>query len=120
MLGRLALGLAALWAEVVGDRIYVFGGFGQSQDPADPFAAANPMDMWVSVDGAGWTPVSGAPWMAAGPEEIKYDFAALSAFGSIFTFGGDRETFDFFDLTNYLNVDDDVWRYVPDRGSSGR
>ncbi len=107
-------------AEVVGDRIYVFGGFGQSQDPSDPFAAANPMDMWVSVDGAGWTPVSGAPWMAAGPEEIKYDFAALSAFGSIFTFGGDRETFDFFDLTNYLNVDDDVWRYVPDRGSSGR
>jgi hypothetical protein len=48
-----------------------------------------------------------------GPEDIKYDFAALAAHGMIYTFGGDRETFDFFDLTNYLNVDNDVWRYRP-------
>jgi hypothetical protein len=100
-------------AEVIGGRIYVFGGFGQSLDPTDPFGAANPMDMWSSVDGADWSLVPDTPWLAMGPEDIKYDFAALAAHGMIYTFGGDRETFDFFDLTNYLNVDNDVWRYRP-------
>jgi hypothetical protein len=107
-------------AEVIGDRIYLFGGFGHSQDPTDPFAAANPMDVWSSTDGRDWRLVSGAPWQAADPGEIKYDFAAVSAFGSIFTFGGDRETFDFFDLTNYLRIDSDVWRFRPDPGVSAR
>ena len=32
---------------------------------------------------------------------------------SILTFGGDRETFDFTDPLNYLNVDNDVWRFAP-------
>mgnify|MGYP004267111535 CR=1 FL=1 len=31
----------------------------------------------------------------------------------VYTFGGDRETFDFSDPTNYLNVDNDVWRFAP-------
>ena len=77
------------------------------------------MDVWVSTDGADWTQVSDAPWNAAGPEDIKYDFDALVAAGggvggspAIFTFGGDRETFDFADPENYLRVDDDVWRFV--------
>lgn len=30
----------------------------------------------------------------------------------IYTFVGDRETFDFEDPTNYLHVDNDVWRYA--------
>jgi flagellar hook assembly protein FlgD len=29
----------------------------------------------------------------------------------IFSFGGDRETFNFFDPFNYLNVDNDVWKF---------
>jgi hypothetical protein len=29
----------------------------------------------------------------------------------IYTFGGDRETFDFSDLENYKNVDNDVWKF---------
>jgi len=32
---------------------------------------------------------------------------------SIFTFGGARETFDFTDPANYLNVDNDVWQFSP-------
>ena len=67
-----------------------------------------------------WGLLSGAPWQAADQGEIKYDFAALSAFGSIYTFGGDRETFDFFDLTNYLKIDNDVWRFRPDPGVTAR
>ena len=102
-------------AVVLRNQIYVFGGFGQSQDPSQPFAAANPVDMWSSRDGAEWTQVTDNPWTASVPEDIKYDFDALSAGGSIYTFGGDRETFDFFDVTNYLNVDNDVWRYTPER-----
>jgi len=98
----------------------LFGGFGLSDDPADPFKAANPMDIWISKDGAEWEQASDSPWNAVTPEEIKYDFDALAVKGgkggqrpSIFTFGGDRETFDFTDPTNYLNVDNDVWRFAP-------
>ncbi len=109
-------------AAVLHDQIVLFGGFGLSPDPTDPFAPANPMDVWVSKDGATWQQVSDSPWNASSPEEIKYDFAAVVAQGgpgglppSIFTFGGDRETFDFTDPTNYLNVDHDVWRFSPPR-----
>ena len=49
--------------------------------------------------------------------EIKYDFDALvlerDGLQSIYTFGGDRETFDFSDRTNFLRVDRDVWRFAP-------
>ena len=118
---------AAGWAPRPGHQVVVllnyfvlFGGFGLSDDPTDPFKASNPMDVWVSKDGARWTKASDSPWNAATPEEIKYDFDALMVSGgkagqrpSIFTFGGDRETFDFTDLTNYLNVDNEVWRFSP-------
>ena len=30
---------------------------------------------------------------------------------AIYTVGGDRETSGFFDPTQWLNVDNDVWRY---------
>ena len=118
---------AADWAPRPGHQVVVllnhfilFGGFGLSDDQTDPFKASNPMDVWVSKDGAKWKMVSDSPWNAATPEEIKYDFDALMVSGgkggqrpSIFTFGGDRETFDFTDPTNYLNVDNDVWRFSP-------
>ena len=118
---------AADWAPRPGHQVVVllnhfilFGGFGLSDDPADPFKAANPMDIWASKDGADWVQVSDSPWNAATPEEIKYDFDTLVVSGgkggqrpSIFSFGGDRETFDFTDPTNYLNVDNDVWRFSP-------
>ena len=118
---------AADWAPRPGHQVLVllnhfilFGGFGLSTDPDDPFKAANPMDVWVSKNGADWTQVSDAPWNAATPEEIKYDFDALAVTGgrggqrpSIYTFGGDRETFDFTDPDNYLNVDNDVWQFAP-------
>ena len=89
--------------------IVCFGGFG---------LLANPNDMWASIDGAHWWKLRAAPWNATASDQVKYDFAALSVpdgpFGlapSIYTFGGDRETFDFTDPTNYLRVDNDVWRF---------
>jgi hypothetical protein len=30
---------------------------------------------------------------------------------AIYTFGGNRETFDFFDPTQWQNIDNDVWRF---------
>jgi hypothetical protein len=95
---------------VVDDYFVLFGGFGLNPD--QPFEPANPMDIWISKTGKKWKKVSNSPWNAKKPEDIKYDFAALvSGDGCIFTFGGDRETFDFTDQTNYLNIDNDVWRY---------
>lgn len=96
-------------AVVLLDRIIVLGGFGLS---------FNPSDMWASRDGATWTQVSDAPWNAMTTDDIKYDFDALAVQGgkgglrlSIFTFGGDRETFNFGDPLNHLRVDNDVWRW---------
>jgi hypothetical protein len=107
-------------AHVLHDHIYLFGGFGQSQDPADPLGSDNPMDVWVSADGADWELVSMSPWNAMSSDDVKYDFAGITvdaagpnSLPSILTFGGDREDFDFTDLTNYLNVDNDVWRFSP-------
>ncbi|NNE36418.1 MAG: T9SS type A sorting domain-containing protein [Rhodothermales bacterium] len=114
--------------------IVCFGGFG---------LLSNPMDVWVSRTGEDWRQVSDSPWNAVSPTEIKYDFDALVVKGgrtwrsswwsnsswnrhrrfqrsgrtyrapAIFTFGGDRETFDFADTTNYRNVDNDVWSFGP-------
>ncbi len=105
-------------AVVLKNHIVLFGGFGLSDDPADPFGCGNPRDIWVSVNGADWELVSESPWNADACEDIKYDFDALVLRGAcsgrqpaIFTFGGDRETFNFFDPFNYLNVDNDVWRF---------
>jgi len=104
---------------VLYDHFVLFGGFGISPDPARPFAPANPMDIWVSRDGAHWWMVSDSPWNAQSPGQIKYDFKALTVangrFGlrqQVLTFGGDRETFDFADLENWRRVDNDVWRYA--------
>lgn len=117
---------AAEWAPrpghqvvVVDDRFLLFGGFGLN--PFNPFAQANPLDVWVSDDGARWTLASNSPWNAVFPEEIKYDFAVLSTQAvvrghrvpAVYTFGGDRETFNFFDPVNYLDMDNDVWRFLP-------
>jgi len=92
------------------DRIVCFGGFG---------TPVNPIDMWASRDGARWKLLRDKPWDAVSPDEGKYDFDALVVPGrrgpAIMTFGGDRETFDFTDPTNYLRVDDEVWRYAPAR-----
>lgn len=112
-------------AVVVNDEIVVFGGFGLSTDPTDPFKPSNPMDMWASEDGANWTLLDQTPWNAESPNEIKYDFDALVApagpdgADGIYTFGGDRETFNPFDPLNYLNVDNDVWSFslVPEPSS---
>jgi hypothetical protein len=100
-------------AVVLLDRIIVFGGFGL------PF---NPSDMWASRNGRDWTQVSDAPWNATSPDDIKFDFDALAVQGgkgglrpSIFTFGGDRETFNFGDPLNYLRVDNDAWRWSPSK-----
>ena len=41
-------------AVVVDNDIVLFGGFGLSTDPNDPFKPSNPIDMWVSEDGANW------------------------------------------------------------------
>jgi len=104
---------------VLYDHFVLFGGFGISPDPADPFRAANPMDIWVSRNGANWWKVSDSPWNAQTPAQIKYDFKAvvvttgrLGLRQQVLTFGGDRETFNFADPTNWLRVDNDVWRYA--------
>lgn len=95
---------------------------GYNPYPGPDFSAeaANPMDIWISKDGIKWVQTPGAPWDAATPEEIKYDFDAIVVPGTkknslpaIITVGGDRETFNFFDPFNYLNVDNDVWRFYP-------
>ena len=105
---------------VADDQFVLFGGFGASTDPQDPFGPGNPMDCWVSTDGAEWNLLQTVPWNAVEPIQIKYDFAALATqvdtpeqgeVTAIFTFGGDRETFNFFDPFNYLNIDNDVWRF---------
>jgi len=98
-----------------------FGGFGLSTNPQDPFAAANPIDVWVSKNGRTWKQLSGPagqPWNAQSPEDIKYDLAAFPVYfangrfqPSIFTFGGDRETFDPFDPIGFTKVDNDVWQF---------
>lgn len=87
-----------------------FGGFG---------LFGNPVDRWASFDGARWRQLPSSPWNAASGDDIKYDFAAFvdqRFFGlrpNLYTFGGDRETFNFGDPTNYLRVDNDVWRFGP-------
>ena len=110
---------------LAGDKFVLFGGFGQSMDPSNPFGSANPMDIWISYNGADWDKISDSPWNADSSEQIKYDFDIVvlrdgSNLGdNIYTFGGDRETFNFMDPTNYLNVDNDVWRYyLADQPSS--
>ena len=103
------------------NQIVLFGGFGLSDDPTDPFRPSNPMDVWVSKEGFSWEQVSDSPWNASSSDEIKYDFDALVLWSwrgggmrpSILTFGGDRETFNPFDPTNYLRVDNDVWSFSP-------
>jgi hypothetical protein len=104
--------------DVLRNTIVCFGGFGQSTDPGDPFKPSNPMDVWVSTDGADWTRVSDSPWNAESPADVKYDYDTIVAPAgregrgrAIYTFGGDRETFDFFDPAQWLNVDNDVWQY---------
>jgi len=100
---------------VAQNRFVLFGGFGLGPNITIP---ANPMDVWISNNGNAWKNVSNAPWNATNPSEIKYDFDAVVVEGEknisdmIFSFGGDRETFDFIDLSNYLNVDNDVWKFT--------
>ena len=100
-------------AVVLQDHIVLLGGFGL------PF---NPSDMWASRNGRDWALVSDAPWNAMSSDDIKYDFDALAVQGgpggmrpSLFTFGGDRETFNFGDPLNFLRVDNDVWRWSPSK-----
>lgn len=91
------------------DQFICFGGFGFPK---------NPVDVWVSDDGARWTLLSTPPWHANGSDDIKYDFDiivtdaySLDPKPAIYTFGGDRETFDFSDPLNYLRIDDDIWKF---------
>ena len=95
---------------VLQDNLVCFGGFG---------LPSNPVDVWVSEDGANWSLLDQAPWNARSPEDIKYDFDivvtdpdSIDPRPAIFTFGGDRETFDFNDPLNYLRIDDDVWIFT--------
>ena len=107
--------------EVLFGTFVCFGGFGLSTDPTDPFKPSNPTDVWVSHDAVHWTQVHGTgapPWNASGPEDIKYDFAAFPVYRvngkiqpSIFTFGGDLETFNPFDPLAFLKVSNDVWQF---------
>ena len=68
-----------------------FGGFG---------LPVNPTDAWWSGSGQQWHKLAGAAWNAATPDEAKYDFDSAvipdrRGRPAIYTFGGDRETFDF-------------------------
>jgi hypothetical protein len=100
---------------VAQDRLVLFGGFGLGPD--NGITPANPSDIWVSNNGKIWKKVSDNPWNALGSDDIKYDFdtVVVEGYGNnsdmIFSFGGDRETFNFFDPFNYLNVDNDVWKF---------
>jgi hypothetical protein len=100
---------------VAQNQLVLFGGFGIGPD--NGITPQNPSDIWVSNNGAKWEKVSDAPWNAEGSEDIKYDFDAVVMPGygkysdAIYTFGGDRETFNFQDPENYKNVDNDVWKF---------
>jgi hypothetical protein len=92
--------------EVLTGKIICFGGFG---------LPTNPTDAQWSGSGGSWKQLAGNAWNAKSPAEIKYDFDSAvirdeSGRPAIYTFGGDRETFNFGDPTNYLRVDNDVWR----------
>lgn len=106
------------------NRLVLFGGFGLGPD--NGINPANPMDIWISNDGNNWKKISDSPWNANDPSEIKYDFDAVVVEGEgnnsdmIFSFGGDRETFNFFDPFNYLNVDNDVWKFSFENENSQR
>jgi len=110
--------------EVLFGTFICFGGFGLSEDPTMPFKPSNPVDIWASTNGADWVELGGTaspPWNATGPEDIKYDFAAFPVYfvkgrfkPSIFTFGGDRETFDPLDFLGFQKVDNDVWQFTID------
>ncbi|MDG2051848.1 MAG: hypothetical protein P8M78_16975 [Myxococcota bacterium] len=111
--------------------IVCFGGFNLT---------GNPMDVQISRDGRRWTALDPAgpaapPWQAEIPTDIKYDFDIItiddrdSERRGIYTFGGDRETFEFptgpppgFDSDDETfpgevpippAVDNDVWRFSP-------
>jgi hypothetical protein len=91
---------------VLQEDIICFGGFG---------LPLNPTDAWLSESGRTWERLEGNSWNAASPEEAKYDFdSSVIRDGrgqpAIYTFGGDRETFNFGDPNNYKRVDNDVWR----------
>ena len=100
--------------EVLGKQIVCFGGFG---------LPVNPTDVWSSTNGRTWRQLPGTAWNAASPDEIKYDFdttvVGKGRKAAIHTFGGDRETFDFSNPSNYLRVDNDVWRVELERGRPG-
>ena len=101
---------------VAQNQLVLFGGFGLGENKLGN-EPSNPSDVWVSSNGAKWKKVSDAPWNADGSEDIKYDFDAVVEKGygkfsdAIYTFGGDRETFNFDDDDNYLRVDNDVWKF---------
>jgi hypothetical protein len=105
--------------DVLDDTFVCFGGYGQSPLPWDVFGRSSPMDAWASDDGATWTRMATVPWNANTEAAIRYDYDTVVAPGgpattgdAIYTFGGDRETFNFFDPSQWRNVDDDVWRFA--------
>ena len=91
--------------------IACFGGYGEPQ---------NPVDFWVSRDGARWWELKAPfspPWRAESPDDVKYDFDAVVLRGrhrdrlpTIFVLGGDRERFELPPEENATRVDNDVWR----------
>jgi hypothetical protein len=118
---------------VIVSHIVCFGGFN---------LAGNPMDVQISQDGRHWRELdpqgpAAPPWLADFPEDIKYDFDIIVSRGQhpkhhgIYTFGGDRESFDLppggptgppegppsgFDAeAPDLRVDNDVWRFAPEQ-----
>ena len=90
------------------DEVVCFGGFGLIE---------NPMDHWRTTAGDDWQRLDGTPWNVTSQDQVKYDFDSIvvqtEAGPAVFTFGGDRETFDFSDPDNWLRVDDDVWTFAP-------
>ena len=110
--------------DLLEDTFVCFGGYGQSPNPLDLFGRMSPTDIWISDDAATWTRAQGSPWNATSSDDVRYDYDTVvvpagpdGAGDQLLTFGGDRETFNFFDPTQYLNVDDDVWRFGLPTGS---
>lgn len=122
---------------VVNDYFVCMGGYDSPANPSDIWVSSDGAE-WTQVSDTPWNndpdqPIYFPPGYAGcsnSPplrcDNVRYDFDMLTVGGSrtgrrsghgqsILTFGGDRERFELDPVTNFFRVDNDVWRWAPER-----